>query len=767
MTRPSQPNNLTDRDLEVFARFGIDGHLLDEGGIRRVSDRQAREQLNSSHRGDLSGVLFPYIDPQAGHPVTLRVRRDHPELDAAGKPQAKYIAAYGDSPHVYFVPGAGPLLDDVAVPVVIVEAEKSALAFTAAGRRQNRRLLSIALGGCWGWRTQRAGKAPDATGARVNTPGPQPDLGRIAWTGRDVVIVFDCNAATNPKVRQARRQLADHLVSCGAHVRIGAVPVEPGVNGPDDYRAAHDDAVLLMLLDDAVPVQKGTVDELLDDCGAMALATHVDASQAESVIRAARDALRGADALRVSAVRSRLVSLLRDKGIGDAGRLVDAAIGRDAAGSDASKPPARIVEDTEPWPESVDGVAVLDAVRVLIIKYVVLTNHQATACALWLAHAFTLDAFDHSPILAVLSPVKRCGKSTLLSVLAALADRALHAANASTAVLFRLIESRKPTLLLDEADTWLHDDKAELRGVVNSGWSRRGAVALRCEGDDAEPRTFSTWAPKVLAAIGKLPDTIGDRSIPVLLRRKTRDEGAVPLRSRTLEHEAGDLRRQLRRWADDHVQQLALVDPSIPDALNDRAADSWRPLLAIADTLGGDWPTQARAASLTLSGQSDDDAADGSLPSQLLADLGPLVADHDGDVLETAVLLKALHELPDRPWSDFRHGKPVNGHQLARLLTPFGCVPSKVRIGARTTRGYGVDRLRDALARYTPVPGASKVEQGNRPSESGPESLFSERNTEPVCSTSQSGTNPMNTGSVPVFHSEASEKPPSGAYEVI
>ena len=153
-------------------------------------------------------------------------------------------------------------------------------------------------------------------------------------------------------------------------------------------------------------------------------------------------------------------------------------------------------------------------------------------------HAYALDAFDHSPILAVSSPVKRCGKSTLLSVLAVLVDRALHAANVTTAVLFRVIESQKPTLLLDEADTWLNDDKAELRGIVNSGWLRRGAVVLRVEGDEHETKSFSTWAPKVLAAIGRLPDTIADRSVIVQLRRKTRSEQTAPVRSRTIEADA-------------------------------------------------------------------------------------------------------------------------------------------------------------------------------------------------------------------------------------
>ena len=90
------------------------------------------------------------------------------------------------------------------------------------------------LGGCWGWRG-RLGKTVDARGASVDELGPLPDLDRVIWSDRETMLAFDANAATRTSVQAARRALALVLSLRGAHVRIVPLPVEDGVNGPDDY----------------------------------------------------------------------------------------------------------------------------------------------------------------------------------------------------------------------------------------------------------------------------------------------------------------------------------------------------------------------------------------------------------------------------------------------------------------------------------------------------------------------------------------------------
>ena len=92
----------------------------------------------------------------------------------------------------------------------------------------------------------------------------------------------------------------------------------------------------------------------------------------------------------------------------------------------------------------------------------------------------------------------------------------------------RTVEKFRPTLLADELDTFIGRND-ELRGILKSGHRRSLACVLRAVGDDFEPRVFSTWSPKMVALIGKLPDTLADRSIPIQMRRKRKGESVMPV----------------------------------------------------------------------------------------------------------------------------------------------------------------------------------------------------------------------------------------------
>lgn len=237
---------MTRSDLQLHADLGIDRELVKQAQLYRVDDRDARELLSLNGKpGDFSGVVYPYVDPTTGHRTTCRIRLDH--IDSSG---GKYRAPFGDNRHLYFPPGAAALLEDVTVPVLVVEAEKSALAVSAAAARTNRRVLVIALGGCWNWRG-RIGKTVDAHGARIDEVGPLPDFHRVTLSTRDVVILFD--AKPNESVQAARRQFARVLRQWGATVKHGHLPNnDERVNGPDDFLRWHGDAALWTVFDRAV-----------------------------------------------------------------------------------------------------------------------------------------------------------------------------------------------------------------------------------------------------------------------------------------------------------------------------------------------------------------------------------------------------------------------------------------------------------------------------------------------------------------------------------
>jgi putative DNA primase/helicase len=152
----------------------------------------------------------------------------------------------------------------------------------------------------------------------------------------------------------------------------------------------------------------------------------------------------------------------------------------------------------EPWPEPVNGAALVPELTGAILKYVVLTENDAFAVAMWILHAYCFDAFACTPRLAITAPEKRCGKTTLLDVIGLLVPRPLSTANISAAATFRTIEAARPTLLIDEADTFLSENE-ELRGILNSG-HRKGGQVIRTVGDDFEVRAFSTHTPVFAAS---------------------------------------------------------------------------------------------------------------------------------------------------------------------------------------------------------------------------------------------------------------------------
>ncbi|HUE45788.1 MAG TPA: toprim domain-containing protein, partial [Aestuariivirgaceae bacterium] len=242
---------------------------------------------------------------------------------------------------------------------------------------------------------------------------------------------------------------------------------------------------------------------------------------------------------------------------------------RKAIGTDVDGKQGRRLElpDTEPWPEPVNGDELITSLCGQIKRYVVLGDHDALAVALWVVHAHALDAAEHSPRLHIASPEKRCGKSTLLGVIEPMLPRALGVENITTSALFRTIEAAKPTLLLDEADSFLTTNE-EMRGLLNAGHARSGTV-IKAVGEDFEPRQFAVWAAIVIAGIGRIPATIEDRSITIQLRRKLPGEGVERLRSTRRGHIA-ELGRKSARWAAEHLDGLRDAEPELPDSLSDR-----------------------------------------------------------------------------------------------------------------------------------------------------------------------------------------------------
>jgi len=324
---------------------------------------------------------------------------------------------------------------------------------------------------------------------------------------------------------------------------------------------------------------------------------------------------------------------------------------------------------------------------------------ETKVVALWVAHTFIYRKFQHTPRLAINSPEKQCGKSTLLKILSELSHNSLKSDNITAAGIFRAISaSSGMTMFVDEADTFLNHDEA-VRGIINSGFEETGAV-VRAEYVDGayKSTTYSTFCPAAIAGIGLLPATIMDRAIPIRLKRKAPGEKVDRLPRPCPEF--AKLKGLLQTWGD-AVDLSQHINPDIPASFQDRQADISIPLLAIADSAGGDWPMAARVALSEIFGAVGNSQEAASASSILLADIRDLFDASGQDFVSSADICVGLANVEDHPWGEWNRGRPISKHDLAGLLVPFGIRPFQRRLGQVVTRGYRHEDFADAWLRYT------------------------------------------------------------------
>jgi hypothetical protein len=363
-------------------------------------------------------------------------------------------------------------------------------------------------------------------------------------------------------------------------------------------------------------------------------------------------------------------------------------------------------------------------------RHLILPRYAAETLALWNVHTYAYELRDISTYLGIESPDKQCGKTTLITLLTELTNRPVVAANISAPAFFRVIQETRPTLLIDEADTFLQGND-ELRGILNSGytkktafvwrvWNENGAAsnAALAPGSDGvangEPQTpppsagtttppiqqsstpnglrqFTTWCPKAIAMIGRLPETLSDRCITIRMHRKRKSEVCARVR----EFDGSSLRRRCEEFVRANAEAIRTARPVVPHELGDRAADIWEPLLVLADLAGGQWPELARSAAVFMSAK----AQEASPAASLLSDIHALFLRDNTDRLWARTVAQALNQMTDRPWRDLAPGR-ITEAWLSRHLRKYGIFSRNIAIGGVQARGYYLEDCQEIFTRY-------------------------------------------------------------------
>jgi Protein of unknown function (DUF3631) len=332
------------------------------------------------------------------------------------------------------------------------------------------------------------------------------------------------------------------------------------------------------------------------------------------------------------------------------------------------------------------GHQVLDEARAFLGRFAILPSDAALdALTLWCAHTHAVQAFNASPRLAVLSEHPASGKTRVLELASLLSHDPTMEVDVTGPALVALISQRHPTVFLDETDQIFGANGGEshrsLRAILNSGYKQGATVSRRSGGAYVQQSIFGAVG---FGGLGILPRTLMSRSIVIRMAQRRPEQRIEPYFPKLHEPTGAAIGAALGSWASSVSLELAVSWPSLPDGIQDRAAEIWEPILAVADAAGGEWPDRARAActELALDVAAEPVQAPGQ---QLLSDLRAIWGESGN--LPTSAIVTRLFALPGTPWASL--WPPASApRELAALLAPYGVQPVKVRLGEKTAQGY-------------------------------------------------------------------------------
>lgn len=598
--------------------------------------------------------------------------------------------------------------NNASQPIIVTEGPVKGLAVWQAGGK------AISVQGVWNVAEPKPkpkqAKEPSLGGsfdvteeeetAQAHEPEPEPEpepsqavklrkeLQAWSWRSRKVYLAFDSDQLSNPKVRQAVIRSFFLFSIQGAEVYQLEWPAAEA-KGIDDY------------------LQKCGIDKaggISPEKQSDALAGLLGAAKPFYDCLVAADVdLFGRELWNVEMTAAR-----REQFAATGGRKLKttkaALLSRKDRPDRVEAKGFEIPPTAEPWTEAVAAAEVLDEIQNTIERFVWMKPSQARAVALYIVLGYLSEDVDILPILLVTSPEEECGKTTLLRLLLELANRPIPASNISAAAIFRTIKDICPTLLLDEADTYLKDNEV-MRGVLNSGHQREFAFVIRVINEAGDTGQFSTWCPKVIAMIGHPKSTILSRSVHIRLERKSKNQKLEKLKRR---HKADfeTLRRKIARLANDirdAVRNAAEVEFS-----GNRSSDNWRPLFAVARTAGEEWLKETIKAAEVIQFREDKDAA--SFNQYLLRALEEFIAEGrkkrpdlkpgENFFLRTASIIgtgqSGLNADQEAPWAD--DPRQLTAQKLSAELRQYGVASDREK--GSQIRGYWANELEKVIRQY-------------------------------------------------------------------
>jgi len=333
------------------------------------------------------------------------------------------------------------------------------------------------------------------------------------------------------------------------------------------------------------------------------------------------------------------------------------------------------------------GHQVLDEAAAFVSRFAVFPSDAARdAVVLWAAHTHAVNAFGASPRLAVLSEGPASGKTRVLELTGMLSHDPVQEVDLTGPALVALTDQRQPTVLLDETDTIFGthggSSHAALRSVLNAGYKQGATVTRRTGGTYGRMRIYG---PVAFGGLGILPGALLTRCVVIRMRPRRPEDLIESYYPRIHAPMGMAIGEAFGSWVTSVTLDLASAWPALPDGVQDRPAEIWEPLLAVADAAGGSWPDRARAActELVLGNRTEPVLSPGE---RILADLLDVWRPSE-DKLPTAEIITRLFALPGAPWAAL-WSPDAAPRELSALVSVRGVRPVKIRMKDRTMQGY-------------------------------------------------------------------------------
>lgn len=370
-----------------------------------------------------------------------------------------------------------------------------------------------------------------------------------------------------------------------------------------------------------------------------------------------------------------------------------------------------VISADEGWPDPVDGVDLYADLRAYFDLHLRLPTGSIDVLVLWVLHTHLLHRFRHTPRLIFSSPDKSCGKSRALELLRFVCKSPFSANDTTKAVLFRIIEKRQPTVFFDEADRSSASEAwFGITTILNHGFEE-GATVPRCaESRDQkgqfEIEEYHVFAPAVFAGINaseRIDSTLVSRSIVIQMQRKAPDDFVEPFRKRDQDRFI-PLRQKIIRWCRDHEDQIDPSEIARVEGADDREADVWESLQAVAKAIQPSiWESLCNDSFRAIKGTT----RRMSEYERLLRDIYPVALEarqrQSGEITLTR-LVEALTSEQGGYWTEAWHGRCITPNWLARQLASSGLKTYRKTISRleKSARAYRVKDLLKECIRYVP-----------------------------------------------------------------